>query len=153
MLGWGGYIYLKYHGKAGQIKATIDRMNTLSRENLREITRYQTQIEAAEKEYQVEFDYLNSIIWKKSFPWLDLLTDLEKSLPDSCYIVSMTPNIDKDMWLTLRFEVASPAINDLVEFITNLNALNFNQINLSREDRNKEGMLLTEITLRYERTI
>lgn len=153
ILGWGGYIYFKYHDKVEQISETITRMNSVSRENLREKTRYQTQIEGAKKEYQAKVDYMNSIIWKKSFPWLDLLAALEKSLPNSCYIISMTPTIDKEKWLTLRFEVVSPAINDLLEFITNLQALNLDQINLSSEDRNAEGLLLTEVTLRYERTI
>jgi hypothetical protein len=153
VLGWGGYIYFKYHGEVGLISTTIDRLNALSQQNLREKTRYQTQIEAVKKEYQGKIDYMNNIIWKKSFPWLDLLAALEKSLPDTCYIVSMTPNIDKEKWLTLRFEVASPAINDLLEFITNLNALNLDKINLSSENRNKEGLLLTEVTLRYARTI
>lgn len=153
LLAWGGYLYSKYSVEVKQINTTIDRLSALTQENLREQTRYQTQIEAAKKEYQVKVDYMNNIIVKKSFPWLDLLASLEQSLPETCYIVSMTPNIDKDNWLTLRFEVVSPSINDLLEFITNLQKLNLDQITLSSEDRNDEGLLLTEVNLRYERTI
>jgi hypothetical protein len=153
ILGWGGYIYFKYHGKSELMSETVARINSVYRENLREKTRYQTQIDAAKKEYQAKVDYINSIIWKKSFPWLDLLVSLEKSLPDSCYIVAMMPNIDEEKWLNLKFEVASPSINDLLEFITNLHALNLDQVSLSSENRNKDGLLLTEVTLRYERTI
>lgn len=153
ILAWGGYIYSKYHDEVEQINTTIDRLSALTQENLREKTRYQTQIDAAKKEYQVRVDYMNNIIWKKSFPWLDLLAALEKSLPETCYIVSMTPNIDKENWLTLRFEVVSPSINDLLEFVTNLNASNLDQITLSSEDRNDAGLLLTEVNLRYERII
>jgi len=152
-LGWGSYIYSQYHGQVDQISASIDRLNTLSRENLREKTQYQTQIETIQEEYQAKVDYMNNIIWKKSFPWLDLLAALEKSLPHSCYIISMVPNIDKEKWLTLRLEVVSPAIDDLLEFITNLTSMGLDKINLSSENRTKEGLLLTEIILRYERTI
>lgn len=153
LVAWGGYLYSKYYGEVEQINTTIDRLSALTQGNLREKTRYQTQIEAARKEYQARVDYMNNIIGKKSFPWLDLLASLEQSLPETCYIISMTPNIDKDNWLTLRFEVVSPSINDLLEFITNLQNLNLDQITLSSEDRNDEGLLLTEVNLRYERTI
>ncbi|MBN2245808.1 MAG: hypothetical protein JW755_08175 [Candidatus Aminicenantes bacterium] len=152
ILGWGGYIFFKYHGKVELMSETIGRMNSVLQENSREKTKYQTQIDTAKKEYQAKVDYMNSIIWTKSFPWLDLLISLEKSLPDSCYIVAMMPNIDEDKWLNLKFEVASPTINDLLEFITNLQALDLDQVSLSSENRNKEGLLLTEVTLRYERT-
>ena len=153
LAGIGGSQYFKYRGLNQQIRTAVGEIDENSRNMQREAMRHQTMIDSAKTSFQAKVDYVNSIIYKKSFPWLDFLLTLEKSLPDSCYIVSMSPNIEEDSYMMVRFQVAAPSLKELLQFITNLNKMNLDQISLISENQNKSGLLVTEITLRYERTI
>jgi hypothetical protein len=96
---------------------------------------------------------INSIILEKSFSWTQFLSDLEKSLPESSYIVSMAPTLAKDSKLQLSFKVAYSNVDDLLKLYNNLRALKFNQIKIISEAENENGLLISEISLNYEKDI
>jgi len=105
------------------------------------------------KDYKEMVDEVNSIIYRKSFSWADFLTSLEKSLPDSSYIISLAPTFTEDLNMKVRFKVVSRGLDDLLKLINNLEALKFKQIKVLNEVTNEQGLLLSEVTVSYERII
>jgi hypothetical protein len=96
---------------------------------------------------------VNSIILKKSFSWIDFFSDLEKSLPGSSYIISLAPTLTDESKLLLKLRVACSSVDDLLKLIDNFGALKFDEIRIDGETRNNRGLLISEISLSYERTI
>ena len=111
------------------------------------------QIEEAKKKYGKKIELINSIILNKSFSWVEFLSDLENSLPDSSYIVSLVPKLTEDLKMQLRLRVSSPNIAGLLNFINNLRELKFHQIEIISEAKDESGELLSEISLIYEKHI
>ncbi|MGB2845815.1 MAG: hypothetical protein WBC02_13260 [Candidatus Aminicenantaceae bacterium] len=110
-------------------------------------------IESAALKYEPKVDLINSIILRKSFSWIQFFSDLESSLPDSSYIVSMEPVLAEHSRLQLRLKIATSSVNDLLELIDNLKELKFDQIRMKSENLSENGMLVSEISLSYERNI
>jgi len=108
--------------------------------------------QAIEK-YKERIDLVNRIILRKSFSWVKFLADLENSLPDSSYIISLAPKLIEDSRMEVRFKVASQNLNMLLELINNLKALEFKGIRVESETKNKKGFLISAISLNYERNI
>ena len=96
---------------------------------------------------------VNSIILKKSFSWIEFFADLEKSLPDSSYIVSLAPTLTEDSKIKLRLRVACISVDDLLKLIDNFGAMKFDEIQIDGETLSERGLLISEISLRYERSI
>ncbi len=148
-----GKIFVEYKAKAQEIRASISRIDKLIKDAQREEADFSARIEDATIKYKGKVDLINSIILGKSFSWIEFLSDLENSLPDSSYIVSMAPTLAKDSKLQLSFKVAYSNVDDLLELYNNLRALKFNQIRIISEAENERGLLLSEISLSYEKDI
>ena len=148
-----GKIFLEYRTKAQEVKSTIAKTNQLILNAQNDQRKYEAGVRQAVKNYKDKVDLINDIILKKSFSWIEFLSDLERALPDSSYITSLAPTLTKDSRMQLKFKVVSPNINELLKLINNLIALGFSQINPQSEDENRMGLLITEIDLSYERDI
>lgn len=153
MIFLSGKIFLEYRTKAQQVKTLIAKTNQLIMNAQNDQEKNEAGVKQAVKNYKDKVDLVNNIILKKSFSWMEFLSDLEQALPDSSYIISLAPTLTKDSRMQLKFKVASPRINELLKLINNLNALGFSQINPISEDENYRGLLITEISLSYERNI
>jgi hypothetical protein len=108
--------------------------------------------EASKKDKDI-IDAINSIILRKSFSWTDFLSKLEDCLPDSSYILSMTPTLVDDTLIQFRFRVVSQSLDDLLALINKLQDLKFSQPRVETEERNDRGQLTSEISVTYERAI
>ncbi len=148
-----GKIFLEYRTKTQKAKILIEETNQLIRTANDDQMNYAAEVSQAVKNHKDKVDLINSIILKKSFSWIEFLSDLESALPDSSYVISLAPTLTKDSRMQLKFKVISPSVNELVKLINNLNALGFSQINPISEDENNRGLLITEISLSYERNI
>ncbi|UCC38249.1 MAG: hypothetical protein JSV96_10395 [Candidatus Aminicenantes bacterium] len=148
-----GKIFLEYRGKTREVKGSIAKTNQLIINAQNDQRKSAANVKQAVKNYRDKVDLVNNIILKKSFSWIEFLSDLESALPDSSYIISLAPTLTKDSRMLLKFKVVSPNVNELLKLINNLNALGFSQINPISEDENKRGLLITEISLSYERNI
>jgi len=148
-----GQVFLKYKSRAQEIKASILKTDQMIMNAQRDKGKYSDGVEDAVKSYKEKVDLINDIILKKSFSWVEFLTDLESALPDSSYIISLAPMLTKDSKMQLKFKVASLGLNDLIKLINNLNALGFSQINLISEEENNRGLLLSEISLTYKKDV
>jgi hypothetical protein len=65
----------------------------------------------------------------------------------------MAPTLAKDSKVQLSFKVAYSSVDDLLELYNNLKALKFSQIRIISEAENERGLLLSEISLNYEKDI
>jgi hypothetical protein len=150
---FAGKIFVEYKAKAQETRASVKRTDKLIKDAQREEEDFSAKIEDAIIKYKGKVDLINSIILGKSFSWIEFLSDLENSLPDSSYIVSMAPTLAKDSKVQLSFKVVYSSVNDLLELYNNLKALKFNQIRIISEAENERGLLLSEISLNYEKDI
>jgi len=144
-----GKTFLQFRSEAQKVKASIKKTDQLIWNTEREEKKFSARIDEAAKLDQAKIDLMNSIILKKSFSWTGFLSDLENSLPDSSYIVSLAPALSEDSRLQLRLRVASPNLDELLSFLKNLRALKFDQIKIEGEALNERGLLLSEISLSF----
>jgi hypothetical protein len=150
---FAGKIFVEYKAKAQETRASVKRTDKLIKDVRRDEEDFSAKIEDAIIKYKGKVDLINSIILGKSFSWIEFLSDLENSLPDSSYIVSMAPTLAKDSKVQLSFKVAYSSVDDLLELYNNLKALKFSQIRIISEAENERGLLLSEISLNYEKDI
>jgi hypothetical protein len=148
-----GYTYIKYRDKNTNFLRTKTQIEEKLRNVQREERRLSTQIEKASQKYQGRIDLVNTLIYRKSFSWLNFLSALEESLPASCFIVSLAPSLKENSKIEVRFKVASPNLRELLVLNRNLAKKNFTEIRTVSEGRNAEGLLVSEMTLIYERII
>jgi hypothetical protein len=149
---FAGKIFIRFRSEAQHAKDSIRQTERLIRDTQREEKGLTSKINEAVKKDKSYIDLVNSIILKKSFSWIEFFADLEKSLPDSSYIVSLAPTLSDDSDLRLRLRVACLSVNDLLKLIDNLIALEFSKIQIEGETQNERGLLISEISVSYERT-
>ena len=150
---YGGVVYIKYRVTSKKINAAINRIEN-RKINIQGLdNKFSDQIEKASLENQAEVDMINSIIYKKSFSWVEFLSIFERTLPEACYLVSFDPVFKEGASVTVNLKVASPDLGRLLKLINNLNTLRFRNIRLVNESKAENGLFIYEISLNYERTI
>ena len=149
----GGSIYIRYKSKQAAIQMELDSVNRELTTAKREEIRYGTLIEQKLSDYKVAADYINSLIYRKSFPWMDFFAAMEDSLPESSYIVSLTPFPVDGTVMEIRFQAVFTNVSELLKFIKTLDSKGFEDINIISESQSAEGFLLSEISVRYERHV
>jgi len=149
----GGNIYFRNRIKVKDIKTSIAKTEHTIKNVQKEEKKYLSQIEDKIRDYKEKADLMNSLILRKTFSWTDLLSALEDSLPEASYITSLTPSIEGDSKMGVRFKVLSPGLKELLELVSSLNYMNFKHIRVMNESRDDSGYLLSEISLTYERNI
>ncbi len=148
-----GYTYWKYGEKNRSFSSARLQIEKMLKDTQREEKRLDAQIENASQNYKERIDLMNTLIFKKSFSWLDFLSALEESLPESCYVVSMSPSLKENSKMEVRLKVASPNLDELLKLNKNLHEKRFTNIRIISESRNGAGLLISEISLVYERTV
>ena len=148
-----GSIYFSYKSKIKKIDSSVMKIDQSIRNAQGKARQYTNRIENTAKENKGKVDLINSLIFRKSFSWIDFLYCLEDSLPDSSYIVSLAPTLTEDLKMKVRFGVVSRSLDDLLKLINNLEKLKFKQIKVLNEAKNERGSLRAEISLTYERNI
>jgi len=145
----GASIYFRYGNERAGIQEVMADMNVRFNKAQSEEKQLSSRIEDTQRIQAANVDFLNSLIYKKSFPWMDFFTALEESLPESSYIVSLTPYPVDGSTIEVRFEAACADLNDLLKFITQLDNKGFKNINIISESLTDGGFLLSEISVRY----
>ncbi|MEA3420760.1 MAG: hypothetical protein U9Q97_03680 [Acidobacteriota bacterium] len=149
----GGNIYFKNRIKIKDIKTSIAKIEQTIKDVKGEEKTYINQIDGKIRDYKEKADLVNSLILRKTFSWTDLLSALEDCLPETSYIISLTPSLKGDSEMGVRFEVLSPGLEELLDLVSSLNSMNFKHIRVMSESRDDSGYLLSEISLTYERNI
>lgn len=149
----GGRISIVYGSKANDIKASIAKIGREENNFQSEEEQLSTQIETLIKNHKKKVDLINSLIYRKSFSWVDFLSTLEKTLPGECYIVSLSPVFRGEKQVDFKLMMASPNLDTLLKFIQNLDEQGFRRIRVSNESRAETGYFLYDMSVSYERDI
>jgi len=64
----------------------------------------------------------NTIIGQRLFSWTSLLSTFEKTLPDNVRITSLRPTVDRDGTITVTMTVNAQTVDDIEQFMANLEA-------------------------------
>ena len=81
----------------------------------------------------------NTIIGQRLFSWTDVLSRLEKTLPDNVRITSLRPSVARDGTITVTMAVAAETVDDIELFMANLEATTaFSEVN-PLDDEPMEG--------------
>jgi Tfp pilus assembly protein PilN len=147
-----GTFFFRFTLRTRVVKAELRKVDSAISEDRKEQSRLAARTREAAKRDRNKVDLVNSIILKKSFPWTDFLASLEECLPDSSYILSLSPTLLDDSNVQVRFKVVSRNLEELLTLINNLESRKFNPRSES-EERNNRGELTSEITISYERNI
>lgn len=148
-----GYTYWVYSKKNRDYALTRTQIEKKMQDALREDRRITTLIEEASQKYSDRIDFINTLIYRKSFSWVNFLSSLEDSLPETCYVVSMAPSLKDNSKMEVRLKIAAPNLDELLKFNMNLYEKRFTNIRIISESRDEAGMLVSEISLVYERTV
>jgi Tfp pilus assembly protein PilN len=147
------FVVLKYGGESARLRAAIAEKQRLQEEVQREEKRLTADVDREERLSRTRVDLVNGIILKKTFLWTSLFSELEKALPGSSYITSLSPGFTADGAITMHMRVTSRSLDDLLALIDNLTARGFKHIQVGGETRSEEGRLIAEISLTYERSL
>jgi Tfp pilus assembly protein PilN len=147
------FAVLKYGGETARIRSAEAEARRVQAEAARDEKRLKADISREEKLSRGRVDLVNGIIARKMFSWTGLLSDLEKSLPGPSYITALSPGFTTGGAVALQMRVTSRSLEDLMAFITALNANGFRNILVGGEQRIDEGRLLSEISAIYERPL
>lgn len=149
----GSRFYVDYHEEARRLTASLAEAELKIGEARRDSQKLDARIRQEEEENQKKVALINRLIFRKSFSWVEFLHSLEKSLPDSCFIVSLTPTIVGDARIEVRIRVAYPQLEELMTFITNLESMTFKDIVIRSERQSEQGVMIAEISLDYEKNV
>jgi Tfp pilus assembly protein PilN len=144
--------YFQYRSEAQKVRASIDRIDEQIMVAGTEEKTFRQKVEEAVRRDKNKVDLVNSIILRKVFSWTELLSTLENCLPDSSYILSLAPTLTEDSRLQMRLKVVSQDLDKLLEFLNKLKASKFS-IRIEGEMEGERGLLVSEVSLSYERSI
>jgi Tfp pilus assembly protein PilN len=149
----GGRIFIVYSTKSNDVEASLTKLEREEKSIQTEENQLLSQIDSLEKSNNKKVNLINNLIYRKSFSWVDFLSTLESTLPNECYIVSLSPNFRGKDQVDFKLLLASPNLDSLLKFIQNLDKQGFQQIRISSESRAATGFFLYEMSLSYERNI
>ena len=149
----GGSLYVNFREKVSVMRASLDEIEGENERLQREMIGYTSQLDKYSQTHQKKIDLINSMIYKKSFSWVKLLSTLEEVLPASCFIVSLSPAYEGEKSMGVRLRVAAPGLSAYMQLLKGLAAADFDQIRLISETETPNGFILYDMTIRYERNI
>jgi Tfp pilus assembly protein PilN len=152
LIGLTAFTVATYGRRSSRLKTSLAAASKLNDAAAQEQSRLGSDIKKAEAAHQTRIELVNRIIFQKSFSWTGFLSELEAALPDSITITSLVPNVLGDRTVTLKIKALSRGIDDLLIFLNNLNSRKF-KYKLDTESREEDGLLVSEISLTYERDI
>jgi Tfp pilus assembly protein PilN len=93
----------------------------------------------------------NDLIDRRTFSWTELLNRFETTLPDDVRIIAVRPRVDKQKGIILRVSVTARSVDDVAEFMENLEATGaFKNARPAEEHFDEQGLLQTMLEMEYE---
>jgi Tfp pilus assembly protein PilN len=92
----------------------------------------------------------NELIDRRTFSWTDLLNRLETTLPDEAHIVAVRPKLDRDNGIVLTLNVVARDVDDVNQFMENLEETGaFKNPRPTTERFNEQGLFESIIEANY----
>ncbi len=93
---------------------------------------------------------VNEIINQRLFSWTDLLNRLESTLPDDVRITSLRPRVDRDGTVTVQMTVAGRSVDDIEQFMANLEQTTaFTDVFPLQDERGEGGVIQATLEGKY----
>jgi len=146
----GGVTFFKYRQKARDARSAFVSVRRNNQEFLQEEKRYANLNQQNVQDYQAKVDLINRLIFHKRFSWINMLSSLEEALPDSCYILSLAPQIKKDATMEIRLKAVVPSLDEFLLLYQHLHEQQFKQIRIISEAAEDSGRLIAEVIFVYE---
>jgi type IV pilus assembly protein PilN len=92
----------------------------------------------------------NDLIDRRTFSWTELLNRFETTLPDEVRITAIRPKIDRERGILLAINVIARSVEDVNEFMENLEQTGaFSNTNSTSDTVNEDGQLESQIEAVY----
>ena len=92
----------------------------------------------------------NDLIDRRTFSWTELLNRFETTLPDEVRITAVRPSVDREKGIILRVNVIARGVEDVQEFMENLDATGaFPEVRPSDDRFDEDGLLHTTLEMGY----
>jgi len=92
----------------------------------------------------------NDLIDRRAFSWTELLNRFETTLPDDVRISSVSPRVERDKGIMLRVNVKAHNVEDVQDFMENLEATGaFKDARPIQDHFDEEGQLETSLDMGY----
>jgi len=152
LLGVG--LLVRHQGRAGKLGEQAAALRESTAEARLQAKRLESRAKELSERRKADVDFVNEVILRKSFSWVELLSRLEEALPSSSVVVSLSPSSSSggakaEAAMTAVF----PGLNDLLRFIRNLYSRGFSQVRLISEKKDGFGRLEAQIAVVYEGTL
>lgn len=147
---FGGATFFKYRQKNRDARRALMDVREKTRIFQQEEKRFARLNQQSVRDYQAQTDLINSMIIRKRFSWVKMLSSLEEALPDSCYILSLAPQIKKDATMEIRLKAVVPTLEEFLLLYQRLHEQQFQQIRIISEAAEHSGRLTAEIVFVYE---
>jgi len=145
-------VYFRFKTENQSLKKEILDKEQNLKQVQKEEEKYSAQIQKITVKNRADVEFFNRMIYKKIFSWTDLFTELEKALPESCYIVSLSPIEVNSSDTEIRLRVSHPGLTHLLSFVENLKKAGFSRIKMVNEAGQVGDTEISEISICYERT-
>jgi Tfp pilus assembly protein PilN len=127
-------------------------------ERAADLRRQASRLRASVDPRQIEFKsaearLANELIDRRTFSWTELLNRFEITLPDDVRIVAVRPKLDKDKNIILTINIVARDLDDVNQFIENLEKSGaFARVLSHEEHPNDQGQFDASVETRYTPT-
>jgi Tfp pilus assembly protein PilN len=92
----------------------------------------------------------NDLIDRRTFSWTELFNRFEKTLPDDVRITSVHPTVDRERRIQLTVNVLARGVEDVNQFMENLDATGaFADLHSRQEQTNEDGQIESVLGMIY----
>jgi Tfp pilus assembly protein PilN len=92
----------------------------------------------------------NDLIDRRTFSWTELFNRFETTLPDDVRIASVRPHVDRERGIVLTINVLAKTVDDVSEFIENLEKTGaFMNVRPADERTDDSGLLISTLEVVY----
>ncbi len=93
----------------------------------------------------------NALIDRRTFSWTELFNRFERTLPDDVRITAVRPTVDRDRRIVLSIGVLAQAVDDVNQFMENLDATGaFFELRAREEITTDEGQIQSVLETIYQ---
>ena len=120
-----------------------------------ELRRQAARLRASVDPKQVDFAaadarQANDLIDRRTFSWTELFNRFETTLPDEVKIAAVKPRVDREAGITLGISVSARGVDDVKQFIKNLEDTGaFANVRPVEEHSDESGMLVSTLDAVY----
>lgn len=93
----------------------------------------------------------NELIDRRTFSWTELFNRFERTLPDDVRITAVRPTVDRDRRIVLTVAVLARSVDDVNEFMENLDKTGaFYELRSGQEQTTEEGQIESVLETVYQ---